>query len=227
MADKDVMFRKVDGKMMPPSPSPLPMKGEGIKVRGFADEKYEPIVFTEFFGNANPVELEIGCGKGKFLLDRALENPRTNFLGIDRIVKWMKRRKERAEREAMPNIRFMRAEAKAFLTEAVPPESFHMIHLYFPDPWPKRRHQPRRVMTADFLKLLHSRLVAGGLLEIATDHADYYEAMKKTIAVTPELWDNVRETRNERIVGGMHKTNYELKFEAEGKTLFYAELVKK
>jgi len=189
--------------------------------------KYELLVFEEFFGNRNPVEMEIGCGKGKFLLDRAEENPGTNFIGIDRIGKWMKRRKDRAERNAMPNIRFMRAEARAFLTEAVPPGSLSIIHLYFPDPWPKRRHHTRRVMSGDFLRLLHSRLVPGGLLEIATDHVDYNEAMKKTIAAAAELWDNVRETRNERIVGGMNKTNYELKFEAEGKPLYYTELVKK
>lgn len=195
--------------------------------RPYVEEKYELLVFKELFGNANPIELEIGCGKGKFLLERALENPSTNFLGIDRIVKWMKRRKERAEKTGLPNIRFVKAEAVAFLTGAVPRESLRIVHLYFPDPWPKRRHYPRRVITADFLRLLHSRLVPGGLLEIATDHEEYFGAMKKTIAGTAELWDNVRETRNERILDGTHKTNYELKFEAARKPLFYTELVKK
>ena len=199
----------------------------GKKLKTRVEVKYELLVFEEFFGNRNPVEMEIGCGKGKFLLDRALENPGTNFIGIDRIIKWMRRRKDRVEREAVPNIRFMRAEARVFLNEAVPPESVSIFHVYFPDPWPKRRHQTRRVMTADFLRLLHSRLARGGLLEVATDHEDYYEAMKKTVAATAELWDNVRETRNERIVGGMNKTNYELKFEAGGKPLFYMELAKK
>ena len=83
----------------------------------------------------------------------------------------------------MPNIRFLRAEAKAFLTGAIAPQSVRILHLYFPDPWPKRRHHTRRVMTVDFMRLLHSRLVPRGLLEIATDHADYYESMKKTIAM--------------------------------------------
>lgn len=189
-------------------------------------EKINIIRFDEFFGNANPVEIEIGCGKGKFLLERALENPGINFIGIDRVVKWMRRRKDRVERESLSNIRFMKAEACGFLTEAIVPDSVSIFHIYFPDPWPKRRHHPRRVMTPDFLKLLHSRLVSGGLLEIATDHADYYESMKKALAATRELWDNVRELR-ERILDGAHKTSYELKFEAEGKPLFYVELIKK
>lgn len=183
--------------------------------------------FGELFGNSNPVEIEIGCGKGKFLLSRALENPDANFLGIDRVGKWMKRRKTRVEREALPNIRFLKAEARAFLAEAVPSASVAIFHVYFPDPWPKRRHQKRRTISAEFLKLLHSRLVPGGLIEVATDDADYFEAMKKSIAATAKLWENVRETKNERILGGMHKTNYELKFEAEKRTLFYAELVKR
>ncbi|MBU9889237.1 MAG: tRNA (guanosine(46)-N7)-methyltransferase TrmB [Candidatus Omnitrophica bacterium] len=185
-----------------------------------------PLVFKDLFGNSNPVELEIGCGKGKFLLERALADPATNFIGIDRVVKWMRRRKDRVEREGTPNIRFLRAEARAFLTGAVPPESLSMIHLYFPDPWPKRRHRDRRVLTEDFLRLMQSRLMSRGKLEIATDHPDYYDSMKKTVAAAPGLWDNARETRNERIVGRTQKTNYELKFEAEGKPLFYMELVK-
>ena len=171
--------------------------------------------------------MEIGCGKGKFLVARAMENPGTNFLGIDRISKFMNIGKTRAQKRTLPNIRFIRAEARAFLAEAVAPGSVIIFHIYFPDPWPKRRHQTRRVFTAELLKLLHVCLVPQGLIEIATDDKDYFEMMKKTIAATSELWENVRETVNERILGGAMKTNYELKFEAEGRPLFYAELKKR
>jgi tRNA (guanine-N7-)-methyltransferase len=135
--------------------------------------------------------------------------------------------KTRAQKRTLPNIRIIRAEARAFLAEAVAPGSVIIFHIYFPDPWPKRRHQTRRVFTAELLKLLHARLVPQGLIEIATDDKDYFEMMKKTIAATSELWENVRETVNERILGGAMKTNYELKFEAEGRPLFYAELKKR
>ena len=191
------------------------------------DEKYEPIIFGEFFGNSHPVELEIGCGKGKFLVARSIENPGTNFLGIDRVSKFMNIGKTRAHKRALPNIRFLRAEARAFLAEAIAPESVSIFHIYFPDPWPKRRHQVRRVFTSELLRLLHSRLVPGGLVEIATDDKDYFAAMKKTIAATAELWENTRETVNERILDGMNKTNYELKWAAEGRSLYYAELKKR
>jgi len=98
--------------------------------------------------------------------------------------------------------------------------------MYFPDPWPKRRHRARRTFSEDFLKLIHSRLLPGGLFEIATDDLDYFTDMKKGIAATRELWDNVRETVNERILGGTMKTNYEVKWTTEGRTLYYAELAK-
>ena len=197
------------------------------KIRARVEEKYPPLVFSELFGNVHPVEMEIGCGKGKFLVARSVANPGTNFLGIDRVSKFMNIGKTRAQKRALPNIRFLRAEARAFLTEAIAPASVSIFHVYFPDPWPKRRHQVRRVFTAELLKLLHARLVTGGLVEIATDDKDYFEAMKKTIAATAELWENVRETVNERILDGMNKTSYELKWAAEGRSLFYAELKKR
>ncbi|MFA7254612.1 MAG: tRNA (guanosine(46)-N7)-methyltransferase TrmB [Candidatus Omnitrophota bacterium] len=189
-------------------------------------EKHEPLVFKDLFGNSNPVEMEIGCGKGKFLVARSIENPGTNFLGVDRVSKFMNIGKTRVQKRALPNIRFLRAEARAFLTEAIAPGSVSIFHIYFPDPWPKRRHQARRVFTEELLRLLHSRLVAGGLIEIATDDKDYFTAMKKTIAVTQELWENVRETVNERILDGLNKTSYELKWAAEGRPLYYTELKK-
>ncbi|MEI7750466.1 MAG: tRNA (guanosine(46)-N7)-methyltransferase TrmB [Candidatus Omnitrophota bacterium] len=206
------------------SPHALIGNDKEIKARKFVQENYTPIVFNEFFGNSNPVEMEIGCGKGKFLVARSIENPHTNFFGIDRVSKFMNIGKTRAQKRALPNIRFLRAEARAFLTEAIAPGSVSLFHIYFPDPWPKRRHHVRRVFTTELLKLLHARLVPGGLVEIATDDKDYFDAMKKTIAATAELWENVREAVNERILGGMNKTSYEIKWAAQGRSLYYREL---
>ncbi|HOG23042.1 MAG TPA: tRNA (guanosine(46)-N7)-methyltransferase TrmB [Candidatus Omnitrophota bacterium] len=192
----------------------------------FVKGTYPPISLRELFGNDNPVEVEIGCGKGSFLVARAEENPGINFIGIDRIAKYMKRRKMRVEREEARNIQFIQAESRKFLEEALRPLSVSVFHMYFPDPWPKRRHRARRTFSEDFLKLIHSRLSPGGLFEVATDDLDYFTEMKKGIAATRELWDNVRETVNERIFGGTMKTNYEIKWAAEGRALYYAELAK-
>lgn len=191
------------------------------------EEKYDPILFQDMFGNTSPVEMEIGCGKGKFLIRRAKENPKTNFLGIDRVGKWMKRRKIQSEKHSIKNLCFMKAEAQTFLRDAIADASISIFHIYFPDPWPKRRHHGRRVLHADFLRRLHVKLTAGGFIEIATDDEDYFIAMKKSVASTAELWNNIREVQNERIFDPMNLTNYELKWKSQGKPLFYMELRKK
>lgn len=191
------------------------------------EETIETVTFSELFGNSNPVEVEIGCGRGKFLVARSQENPDINFLGIDRAGRWMKRGVKRAGNQGLTNIRFIKGEARRFLSESVAAETVSIFHIYFPDPWPKRRHHGRRTVDVDLLRLLCSRLLPGGLIEIATDDLDYFMAIKKSIAVTAELWRRVRETESERIFVASAKTNYELKYEAAGKPLYYAELVKK
>lgn len=179
----------------------------------------------EFFGNDFPVELEIGCGKGKFLVGRAQESPDRNFIGIDRVGKWMKIGDARGAKRNLKNLLFIKADAPEFL-KALKPKSVETIHMYFPDPWPKRRHRARRLFTADFLKVLHSKLKPGGLLELATDFQDYYEQMQKSVKAAEISWASQRETVSERIHSPHLKTNYELKFEAAGKKLYYMELKK-
>ncbi|HOE68783.1 MAG TPA: tRNA (guanosine(46)-N7)-methyltransferase TrmB [Candidatus Omnitrophota bacterium] len=215
-----------EGRVTKPA-DPSATEGRRSGRFGAGDEKFDVISYEELFGNKNPVELEIGCGKGKFLTERARENPDTNFLGIDYVSKFRRKGETKVGKCDLANIRFLKAEARKFLTEAVPPASIAVVHIYFPDPWPKRRHHRRRTVTADFLKLIHSRLAPSGLLEIATDDGAYYAEIKEAMVATAELWENVRETKDERIFGGTMKTNYELKFEAEGRTLHYAELRKR
>lgn len=178
-----------------------------------------------FFEEVRPLEFEVGCGKGRFLLSMAEKYPERNFIGIDRAGKWMNVGKTRAEKRQLPNLRFIKTEAREFL-ESIPEEIFETIHMYFPDPWPKRRHHPRRTLNESFLKLLYSRLKPGGFIEIATDDADYYVQIRAAAEATRALWKEMRETRNARIVCPEFKTNYELKFEAEGRTLYYLEMRK-
>ncbi len=189
------------------------------------EKEIKPISFKELFGNDRPVEVEIGCGKGKFLLGRAMESPERNFLGIDIASKWMKVGEERGQKRRLGNLVFIKAEIREFI-KSFSPESVPVFHVYFPDPWPKRRHRPRRTLTAEFLRTLHTLLQPSGLLEIATDDADYYSGIQKAADETIELWKNRRETVNERLMAPHLKTNYEMKFTAEGRPLYYMELQK-
>ena len=182
--------------------------------------------FGEMFGNNNPVEIEIGCGKAKFLLARATERPEINFLGIDIVWKWMKYGVQRSEKRGLSNIRFLKADARETIRYGIAQESVSVFHVYFPDPWPKRKHRKRRMITGEFLRLLHERLTAGGFIELATDHADYYLQMESAVIQSGLSWGGVRKTSDERLFEALSKTNYEIKYEAAGRKLHYLELMK-
>jgi tRNA (guanine-N7-)-methyltransferase len=191
----------------------------------FADPRRFPSL-TDVFGNDRPVEVEIGCGKGKFLIARALENPDINFLGVDVAWKWMKYGVERSAKRGMENIRFIKTDARELVRYGFERGAVSIFHIYFPDPWPKRRHRKRRIVTGDFLRLLHTRLADGGLVELATDYEDYFHHMRAAVIQSGIEWQRVVETANERLFEAMSKTNYELKYEAAGRDLFYLELRK-
>lgn len=176
------------------------------------------------FKTFQPLEVEIGCGKGKFLVARAQIFPEINFLGLDRVAKWMKVGERRGEKRKLENLKFLKAEVREFL-ETVPDETVSIFHIYFPDPWPKRRHHGRRLIQAEFLNTLRAKLLPGGLIEIATDDEDYYAHIRRVVQAAGP-WASMRETVNERLFHPEAKTNYELKFEAVGRNLHYLELKK-
>jgi len=181
----------------------------------------------ELFDGTRPIEVEIGAGKGKYLLARAQLQPDINFVGFDYIWKYLKIGWERAQKRRLGNLLFFKAEAVEVITHLTPSESVSIFHIYFPDPWHKRKHHKRRYMTPEFIHLLHDRLVPGGLVELATDNFDYYMWLRRTLIDAGEgLWARTREQKNERILDPEIKTNFELKYEAAGRDLYYLELQK-
>ena len=181
----------------------------------------------ELWDNTNPIEMEIGAGKGKFLLHRAEIEPGINFIVFDYIWKYLKIGWARAQKRDLPNLQFFKAEAVELMTHLTPSESVSIIHIYFPDPWHKRKHHKRRYMTTEFIHMLHDRLVPGGLIELATDNFDYYMWLRRTLVDAGEdMWSGSRTHTNERILNPEIKTNFELKYEAEGRDLYYLELTK-
>ena len=174
--------------------------------------------------SVHALEVEIGCGRGKFLLDRAGLHPEINFLGIDRVAKWMRRSTLRAEKQQIGNLLFVKSDVREVLLQ-IPAGSVSVFHIYFPDPWPKRRHRSRRLVTPDFLALLSHRLGPGGLVEMATDDADYFLQMKKSAEQTQVFWGPVRASDG-RLFGGV-STHYENRFASRSLPLYYLELKKK
>src|SRR5687768_16366768 len=153
------------------SPRELIIEPVGLDV----DALPRPINWGEMFGNANPVELEIGMGKGTFITEQAKARPDVNFFGIEWARWFWRYASDRLRRNGCNNARTVRAEASFFLQEFVAAESLSVVHIYFPDPWPKARHHKRRLIKAEFMPVLHRVLKPGGRLQIVTDHAGYWE----------------------------------------------------
>jgi tRNA (guanine-N7-)-methyltransferase len=137
-----------------------------------------PLRPDELFGNDRPLEIDVGCGKGRFLLARAAACPQTNFLGIDRMLRRLRKVDRKLRRAGLANVRLVRLEAAYVLERMLPDNSVDTFYIFFPDPWPKRRHHPRRLFNEAFLDTLDRTLKPGGTVHAATDHLEYFEQIR-------------------------------------------------
>ena len=185
------------------------------------DSLPSPWDWESLFGNTHPVEIEIGSGKGGFLIASSEAYPGKNFLGIEKSIKMTRYTAERLGKRSISNIRLVCANAQYILTRMVPDTSVSVIHIYFPDPWPKTRHQKRRLMSPDFLKILRKVLIPGGTIQFATDHQDYYEETKDLFSQSPHFQSldpgQWIDTRPEECI-----TNYEIKYRRESRPIYYS-----
>jgi tRNA (guanine-N7-)-methyltransferase len=182
-----------------------------------ADALPRPINWENLFGNDHPVEIEIGMGKGTFLADRAKANPGLNLLGIE-YARWFWRYgSDRLRRNGCTNARTVRAEAGYFLREFVPAGSVSIIHIYFPDPWPKKRHHKRRLIQPPFLAQVERALIGGGRLQIVTDHEEYFQQIQQVVGQSSlKIGDYPGSTSASELAG----TNFERKYRREGRPFF-------
>ena len=178
--------------------------------------------WRDIFGNDLPVELEIGAGKGTFLLGIAEAMPERNFVGIEYAKAYAEFAGDRLRRHNTVNARMVHAEASWWVRCHVPDESLSGVHVYFPDPWPKARHHKRRLVQLPFLKEVFRMLVPGGKLRLVTDHVDYFAHMKEVLAGQSDLREVAFEApvklREDAPEGSIVGTNFERKYIAEGRT---------
>jgi tRNA (guanine-N7-)-methyltransferase len=188
------------------------------------------IRWADIFGNDHPVELEIGAGKGTFLLAVALALPEHNYVGIEYAKAYAEFAADRLRRHQALNARIVHAEASWWLRCHVPDASLAALHVYFPDPWPKKRHHKRRLIQLPFLKEVQRMLIPGGTLRLVTDHADYFAHMQAVLGAQCGLevipFDSPVPLKADAPAGSIVGTNFERKYIAEGRT-FHATAARK
>ena len=170
-----------------------------------------------------PLVVEIGFGRGEFLLELATRHPEQAFVGVEYSYKRALKMTRRVAKLGLANLVLVEAPAEQVLREALSDASVACFWLNFPDPWPKKRHFRRRVVQTDTLAWIARRLVPGGLLRIATDHAGYAEWIDEHLAASPELANCYAPERWRPGVEGRSATAYELEWRALGRSFYFFE----
>jgi len=134
--------------------------------------------WNEFFGNDLPVELDVGCGRGLFLFNAAVTTPDTNFVGLEIDYREGRRTATRLMKQNLPNARVIGGDGTSVLASMIEPGTVQAAHVYFPDPWWKKRHRKRRIFNFEFTHLLARILKPGGFVHHWTDVADYFEMVR-------------------------------------------------
>ena len=151
-------------------------------LRIIPDNWLDPFDFKAAFPNpGQPLEVDIGSGKGRFLAARSGRFPETNFLGIERQLVRIHSSGRRCERAGRENVRVFRMEGYYAIRHMMPDDYVANYYFFFPDPWPKARHHDHRLFNAAFMDALFRTLVKGGCLHVATDHLPYFEEIHKLL----------------------------------------------
>ena len=174
-----------------------------------------PIDWHLLFGNDHPVEIEVGFGKGLFLLTQSQARPDVNFFGIEIERKYTLLTATQLARRQAANVKVACTEARWFLKERVAEASVSALHVYFPDPWWKTRHRKRKLFTRDFAAECARVLAPGGRLHFATDVADYFA---ETLEMLKEV--SALQVLPTPASDGEHLTNFERKYRQEGRAIY-------
>lgn len=175
-----------------------------------------------------PFELEIGSGKGTFLVQQAVLQPDTNFLGMEWAGEFYRYAADRMRRHELANVRMLHGDATEFIRFWCPDAIARVVHLYFSDPWPKKRHHKRRVVQDSSLREFHRVLRSGGELRIVTDHDDLWDWCVEHVERNDHLFERRPFERPEsagdqEVVG----TNFERKFAREGRPFHAMTLLRR
>ena len=184
-------------------------------------EKKKGLWRKEVFGNDNEIHIEIGMGKGRFLMDMAALHPDINYVGIEKYSSVLLRALQKQEQLLLPNIIFIRMDAET-ITEVFAPSEVGRIYLNFSDPWPKDRHAKRRLPSREFLKRYDQILVPDGVVEFKTDNKDLFQFALDEIEPAGWTLDAVTYAlHNDEVMNkGNVMTEYEERFSEAGNPIY-------
>jgi len=148
----------------------------------------EPLEILPLFPRTQPLEIELGCGDASFLLNYAKAHPERNFIGVERLGGRINKLDRKGRRAGLTNLRGVRIESGYFLEYLLPPRSASALHIYFPDPWPKRKHLKNRFINDRFPQIAQRVLTPNGIVYLRTDHEDYFEQMTTVFAAAAEIF---------------------------------------
>jgi tRNA (guanine-N7-)-methyltransferase len=184
------------------------------------DASPRSVDWRSLFGNANPVEIEVGFGKGLFLVNSAQARPETNFFGIEIERKYTLFTATRLAKRSLRNAKVAACDARGFLETYVAPGSVSAMHVYFPDPWWKNRHRKRRLFTESFAIACARVLIKGGCLHFVSDVDGYFaesaQMLARLGALTALPTPTVKEPSHEMDF----LTNFERKYRREGRPIY-------
>ena len=179
-----------------------------------------PLGLHSNFGFEGPLDVEIGFGNGAFLVELAMASPERQFIGVERSLGSLTRLFSRLVRDDVQNVRVIQADASFVLDRLFGPEDVSRLFVNFPDPWPKERHHPRRLIQPDFVKLIGRRLAADGEVMIGTDHAKYAEWITEVLEGQTDLVSKNATTFVSEI-SGRKPTKYEQKAREIGSRIHF------
>lgn len=190
-------------------------------------EKDKILNFQKLFGNNNPVHLEIGSGRGEFLVQKAEQNPQVNFLAIELKNKRIKTIMRKLDLEIHKNVRVIRLFVDAAITNFISENTFAEIYIIHPDPWPKKRHNRRRLIQQDFIDVLYKILKPGGVIKISTDHSDYALWIADHFAIRKDFISIYKNGFSRETPANHIETFFEKKKKQEGFDPYFLEFTKK
>lgn len=183
----------------------------------------KPLECPAIYDLSRPLEVEVGCGKGRFLAGRAAKAPDCEFLGIERMLKRVRCLDGKAGRLGLANLHVLRLEALYTFQYLLPEHHVRRVYVFFPDPWPKRKHHSHRLFGPLFLEALWHRLEEGGELQFATDHAEYFSVVEECFAADAAGRTAPRFERIPPMERGQEEwTEFETLFRGQGLPIYAA-----